>query len=356
MINSQQSAEPGHADDAPKKAAKQSVTEHRLKKTTLPALASRVVRNDAAGVLLATVAVLAIVGGFHSDFLAWGQLKDVLRGTEYVALLAMGMAFLLCMREIDLSVGATFALSLISTALLCHTVNPWLAAVLGILVGAGLGLVNALLVMVVRIPTIIATLATLSMFRGLALAMSKGQQVTDLPLKSSFFSIVGGEVLGLPFGVWVMIVVALLLTVVMRMTTFGYRIRAVGSNPDAAEFSGISIPRVRFMALVLIGALGGLAGVLALAFFQSGDPNIGSGFELQAIAGAIIGGTPLRGGRATIVGAAIGAILLNVVTSGLVYFNIAYNWNSFTTGVAILVAVAITSTLQYRYRRQGSAT
>jgi hypothetical protein len=131
------------------------------------------------------------------------------------------------------------------------------------------------------------------------------------------------------------------LTLVLRFTPYGYRVRAIGSNPEAATFSGISIPRVRVQTLVLLGALSGLAGMLGLAFFISGDPNIGSGFELQAIAAAVIGGTPLRGGSATVVGAVLGAILLSAVSSGLAYFDVPVNWSSFATGAVILTAVAL---------------
>jgi ribose transport system permease protein len=155
--------------------------------------------------------------------------------------------------------------------------------------------------------------------------------------------------------VWVMILVAIVLTAVLRFTPYGYRVRAIGSNPEAATFSGISIPRVRVQTLVLLGALSGLAGMLGLAFFISGDPNIGSGFELQAIAAAVIGGTPLRGGSATIVGAVLGAILLSAVSSGLAYFDVPVNWSSFATGAVILTAVALDSLIRGRRRhaRQG---
>src|SRR5262249_27315952 len=138
-----------------------------------------------------------------------------------------------------------------------------------------------------------------------------------------------------------------------RLTPFGYRVRSIGSNPEAATFSGISIPRVRVQALVLMGLLGGLSGMMGLAFFQSGDPNVGTGFELQAIAAAVIGGTPLRG-SGTVVGAMFGAILLGVVNSGLVYFNVPINWSAFATGAVILAAVSLDSLLRRRRRGERS--
>ena len=132
--------------------------------------------------------------------------------------------------------------------------NPWLAALLGIVLGCAMGLFNAVLVQFIAIPAIVATLATLSMYRGLSQALSDGQQVTGLPAENSFFTFLGGDVLGLPVSVWVLILVAIVLTLVLRFTPYGYRVRAIGSNPEAATFSGISIPRVRVQTLVLLGA------------------------------------------------------------------------------------------------------
>jgi ribose transport system permease protein len=316
----------------------------------------RMLEVESNSVLIATVALILFIGILHPNFLAWGQLKEVVQNAAYVGIIAGGMAFLISMREIDLSVGSMFGLTLIVSALFCqHGMNPWLAALLGIVLGCGLGLLNAVLVQYIGIPAIVATLATLSMYRGLSQALSDGEQVTGLPSDNSFFTFVGGDFAGLPVSVWVLILTAIGLTAVLRFTPYGYRVRSIGSNPDAATFSGISIPRVRVQTLVLVGGLSGLSGMLGLAFFVSGDPNIGSGFELQAIAAAVIGGTPLRGGSATVVGAVLGSILLSAVNSGLAYFNVPVNWSSFATGAVILAAVALDSLIRgrRRHRRAG---
>src|SRR3954471_16878475 len=319
-------------------------------------LGRRVLEVESNSVLVATVALIAVIGIAHPDFLAWGQLKEVVQNAAYVGIIAAGMAFLIAMREIDLSVGSMFGLTLISAALFAqHGMNPWLAALLGILLGGAMGLFNAFLVQFIAIPAIVATLATLSMYRGLSQALSDGEQVTGLPAENSFFTFVGGDFLGLPVSVWVLILTAAVLTAILRFTPYGYRVRSIGSNPEAATFSGISIPRVRVQTLVLIGGLCGLSGMCGLAFFISGDPNIGSGFELTAIAAAVIGGTPLRGGSATVVGAVLGSILLSAVNSGLAYFDVPVNWSSFATGAVILTAVALDSLVRgrRRHRREG---
>jgi len=316
-------------------------------------LGRRTLEVESNSVLIATVALILFIGIIHPDFLAWGQLKEIVQNAAYVGIIAGGMAFLIAMREIDLSVGSMFGLTLISAALFMqHGMNPWLAALLGILLGCAMGLINAILVQFVAIPAIVATLATLSVYRGLSQALSGGEQVTGLPADNSFFTFLGGDVLGIPTSVWVLLIVAVVLTAVLRFTPYGYRVRSIGSNPEAATFSGISIARVRMQTLVLIGGLCGLSGMCGLAFFISGDPNIGSGFELTAIAAAVIGGTPLRGGSATVVGAVLGSILLSAVNSGLAYFDVPVNWSSFATGAVILAAVALDSLIRGRRRHR----
>jgi ribose transport system permease protein len=266
------------------------------------------------------------------------------------------MAFLLAMRELDLSVGSVYALTALACAMLADAgMNPWLAALLSIIAGGLLGLFNALLIQYFGLPSIVATLATLAMFRGLTLALSDGTQVLGPPVDDPFSQVISGDVLGVPVTGIVLVVVAVVLTVVLRATPFGYRVRSIGSNPDAALFSGIPVNRVRMQAFVLSGALGGLAGVLTIGYLGAADPNTGSGYELLAIAAAVIGGTSLAGGKATIVGAALGAVLLGVVGSGLAYFSVPINWNQFATGAVILGAVSLDSAVRRRRRaRAGS--
>jgi ribose transport system permease protein len=310
-----------------------------------------VIQAPSVSVIAATLVLATVIGVWKPTFLKPAQLLDILQASVYVGLLAAGMAYLISMREIDLSVGSTFALTVVTVALLMQGgMNGWLAAAVGVGLGAVLGAVNATIIELIRIPTIVATLATLSVFRGLGFGLTDGNQVVGLPITDSFFTVLGGTYFGVPVSVFVLAGVVLALGAVLHHTPFGYRVLAIGSNPEAAHFSGISIARVRAQVLVLMGALAGVAGVLALAYFTSADPNIGTGFELQAIAAAVIGGTPLRGGSATVLGAAFGAILLNVVATGLAYFNVPANWSLFATGLVILLAVGIDSLAR---RRRG---
>jgi ribose transport system permease protein len=313
--------------------------------------------QDYLGVMVATVALVLLIGAFYPRFLQFDQLMAILNSATYIGILACGMAFLLAMRELDLSVGSVYALTALSCALLVqHGFNPWVSALFAVVVGGLLGLFNALLIQYFGLPSIVATLATLAMFRGLTLALSEGTQVSGPAIDDPFSQVIGGDIAGIPTTGIVLVVVAVVLTVVLRSTPFGYRVRSIGSNPDAAQFSGIPVNRVRMQAFVLTGALGGLAGVLTLGYFGAADPNTGTGYELLAIAAAVIGGTSLAGGKATIVGAALGAVLLGVVGSGLAYFSVPINWNQFAQGAVILGAVALDSAVRRRRRsRAGSA-
>ena len=321
-------------------------------KTTSPRSSLRgglraVTSQDYFGVLIATIVLTIIIGLLHPSFFAFSQLMDILSQAAFVAILACGMAFLLSMRELDLSVGSIYGLTSMCAALLIHAGVPsWFGALTGLVIGALLGLTNGLLIQLFRLPSIIATLATLSIYRGLVFALSNGNQVVSLTLTDPFAVFVGGSFLGIPTNVWVMVVIVALFTILLHTTPFGYMVRSIGSNPEAARFSGLPTNRVRLLAFVLMGLLGGLAGMLSLGYFGSSDPNLGVGYELLAIAAAVIGGTPLRGGKATIIGAALGSILLGVVASGLAYFNVPINWTDFATGSVILLAVALDSSLR----------
>lgn len=316
-------------------------------RSSLRVIVQTVTSQDYIGVLIATVVLVLGIGMLHPNFLAFNQLIDILSQASFIAILACGMAFLLSMRELDLSAGSTYGLTSMCAALLIHAGIPsWFGAITGLIIGALLGLTNGLLIQIFRLPSIIATLATLSIYRGLVYALSNGNQVVSLPLTDPFAVFVGGSLFSIPTNVWIMLVVVALFTIILHATPFGYRVRSIGSNPDAAQFSGLPIRQVRLLAFVLMGTLGGLAGMLALGYFGSSDPNLGVGYELLAIAAAVIGGTPLRGGKATIIGALLGSILLGVVSSGMAYFNVPINWNEFATGSVILLAVALDSMLR----------
>jgi len=303
---------------------------------------------DELGPLLALIGLVALIGIFHSNFLEKDVLLNTVRSAAFVAIAAYGMVYLLAMTEIDLSVGGIYALSLMLAAQWMSDINPWVAALLAIGVAMLLGAFNGVLANVFRIPVIIITLGTLSMFRGLVQIVSDGKPATGIPLDSSFFTKLGENTLGVPTPVWIVLILGVILTFVFKKTRFGAMVRATGSNHQAAAFSGIPTGRIRLYALMLTGGLAGLAGVLSLAYFQGADPTVGAGYELQVIAAAIIGGTAISGGTGTVPGALIGALIVAVINSGLIFFSIDSNWTNFVTGAVIVVAVGSDALIRRR--------
>jgi ribose transport system permease protein len=315
-------------------------------------------------VLIALVLVLGLFAVAHPSFFSLSQIQIVLQSSVYVGVMACGMAFLIAMRQLDLSVSSILALTAGIAALLMNQGwNPWLAALVAIIAAGAMGLFNGFLVQTIGIPALLATLATLYLYNGLNDGLTSSNTVDvgyttsevqihgNHAITSSFFKVPTGNLIGIPVAAWLMFAIAAILTIVLRYTPFGYRVRSIGSNPEAAMFSGISIPRVRYQAFVLVGVVSGLAGLLVLIFFKDADPSVGGADNLLAIAAVIIGGTPMRGGSASVVGAMLGAILLSAVTSGLIYFNISENWSQFGLGAVILGAVSVDSIVRAGRRR-----
>jgi len=226
-------------------------------------------------------------------------------------------------------------------------VNPWLAALLGVLFGAGLGLVNGLLTVLLGLPAIIITLGTYSMFWGLSLVVNKSQAVTVADSTTSFFNFAGSTFLTIngqkviPVTAVIFLVLGIALQVAFQRTRFGYRVQAVGANPEAARLTGIPIAQTKVQALTLLGAICGLAGALQIGYFASIDPQTGGDFIFTVIAAVIIGGTPLTGGSGTVIGALIGTLIIASIQSGIIFFGIQATWSTFVTGAVIIVAVTI---------------
>jgi ribose transport system permease protein len=326
----------------------------------------RIVSFEEFGVALWLIAMVVIIGIRDSRFLELNSLIDLIRQSSFVGIMAFGMVFLLAMREIDLSVGAIYGLSVVGAGLAMREgIDPWFAMLFGLFLGVVAGAVNGVLSNTLRVATIVITLGMLSAIRGLILVWSNarpiivvsssttaGAGVTGASRDHLFFKILGGKFLGIPFSAWVLVIVAIVLTVVLKRTRFGVMVRSIGANERAAEFAGIPIKRIRLYALMLMGGLCGLAGMLTLAFFQSADPTLGTGTELRVIAAAIIGGTSLAGGAGTVIGALIGALIIQVISSGLVRFEVPVNWSSFVTGAVIILAVALDGFVRRRRQAQ----
>jgi ribose transport system permease protein len=310
------------------------------------------------GVVAALVILVALIGVFRPGFLAPSNLMQQVGGSAFIGMLALGMVFLLAIRDIDLSVGWMFNFSAVFAAkLMVFGLDPFLAALGGVAFGAVLGLTNGLLTVALRIPVIIVTLGTFSMFRGLSLVMNESRAVVPPDTKGPFFALFDIRLFGsLPIVAVVFLLLAVVLHLVLHHTRFGYRVQAIGSNPEAARLAGIPIARTRVAVLVLMGAVAGLSGVLFVGFREAIDPVTGGEYVLAVVAAAIIGGTPLSGGWGTVIGAVVGAVIIQVITSGILFFGIDAKWSFFVNGAVIIIAVALDQLLRRRRRSLAERT
>jgi ribose transport system permease protein len=322
-----------------------------------PGFLARVTGTKELGILLVLVGMVAFIAVFNPGFLSVDSLSNAAQRAAWYGIMALGIVFLLSMGEIDLSIGALYAVCINAAAIMMTEWgwDPWLGAAAGVTLGLLLGAFNGVLANLFGLPAIIITLGTLSLFRGLALIISGGRFVYGIPREHAFFEIFGSAPMGVPMVIWVFAALTLILAVVYRSTRYGYLVRSIGSNARAARLSGIPIARMRLITLTLMGGLCGISAMLTLAFFSTADPNLGTGYELQAIAAAIIGGTALSGGRGTVIGAAIGAVVIAVIGSGITRFGISANYSTFVTGAMILLAVGVDALVRRRQeRRRGS--
>ena len=213
---------------------------------------------------------------------------------------------------------------------------------------------NGILAVALRLPAIIVTLGTFSMFQGLSLVVNKGRAVVPADQASNYFTLISTKLFGVvPAPAVLFVALAILMHFVLHHTRFGYRVQAVGSNPDAAGLAGIPTGLVRLQTLVLMGAIAGLSGAMYVGFRGAIDPNEGSDFALVVIAAAIIGGTPLSGGSGTILGAVVGMLIIQVISSGLIFFGIDATWSTFVTGAVIVMAVSLDQLIKFQRARRA---
>ncbi len=311
----------------------------------------RVGAVDEIGVLAALATICLFLTITTEQFWSTNNLLVVTRQASYVGILAVGMVFVIAMGDIDLSVGSTLMLASVCMAYLIRDgQNIWLAVLVALAVGALCGLANGVLSVGLRIPTIIVTLGTLSAYKGLGLVVSEGAPVAiDRDDRQGwFFQEIGGKLAGVWTSVWVMILVALAGWVLFNRAAFGRRVQAIGSNLQAARFSGIRIARYRILVMTLMGLIAGIAAVVVLAFNQNGNPQTGIGIELKVIAATIIGGTALTGGSGSVIGAIVGALIVWLIQNGLTLLHVDPNWFDVATGAVIIAAV----TLDYLIKRR----
>lgn len=300
--------------------------------------------NRDAGLGLLTLLLFLAVSVKLPQFASLGNLNGIVDDTAILVLLALGEMLVILTRGIDLSLAANVALTGMSAALFNQAYpDASMAWVILLAVGSGaaLGMFNGLLVWKLKIPTIVATLGTLAIYRGLVYVISGGAWVTSNKMSADFLSWVRAPIAGLSTLSWLAIIGTLLCVVLLRATRLGRHFFAVGSNPAAAAYVGIDTGRVQFLAFTLAGALAGLCGYLWVARYAVAYTEVAQGFELTVIAACVIGGISIAGGIGTVTGVVLGCLFLGIIRNALPLLGISPFWQMAISGAVILAAVIV---------------
>ncbi|MEA5603500.1 ABC transporter permease subunit [Nostoc sp. UHCC 0252] len=304
---------------------------------------------EVAGILPILVIICILFAFLSPNFLTGGNIINILRQASMNIVLATGMTFVILTGGIDLSVGSILAVSAV-VALLVSLLPAlsWAAVPAALLAGLLLGLVNGALITFLDVPPFIVTLGSLTALRGMAFLVAKGTTVINRDIN---FAWIGNSYIG-PFP-WLVIIALLTVVIswfVLRQTVLGVQIYAVGGNERAARLTGIKVNRVLLFVYGISGLLAGLAGIMSASRLYSASGILGQGYELDAIAAVILGGTSFTGGIGTIGGTLLGALIIAILNNGLTLLNLSYFWQLVVKGLVIILAVTI-DRLRRRSRR-----
>jgi ribose transport system permease protein len=292
------------------------------------------------GPLLGLALIVIVLSVINSDFLTVSNIFNVLRQISINALIAFGMTFVILTGGIDLSVGSMLALaSAITAGLMASGMDTWLAVLIGLLAGVVMGAINGIIITKGKVAPFIGTLATMTVFRGLTLVYTEGRPITGL---NEDFALLGkGFFLEIPMPVIWMLISFAILYFLLRHTTFGRHVYALGSNEEATKLSGINTGKVKVLVYSISGLFAALSGIILTSRLNSAQPTAGTSYELDAIAAVVLGGTSLSGGRGWIVGTLIGAMIIGVLDNGLNLLNVSSFYQSVVKGAVILIAVLL---------------
>lgn len=294
------------------------------------------------GPLLGFAVITIILSILSPSFLSMDNILNILRQVSINALIAFGMTFVILTGGIDLSVGSMLALSAALTAgFMAGGMDPILAMLLGLLAGALMGAFNGFVITKGKVAPFIATLATMTIFRGLALVYTEGRPITGLSKDLSFELMGRGYFFGIPVPVIWMLISYAILYFILKKTTFGRRVYAIGGNEEASILSGIKVNQVKVWVYSLTGLLSALAGIILTSRLNSAQPTAGTAYELDAIAAVVLGGTSLSGGRGWIFGTMVGALIIGVLNNGLNLLDVSSFYQQVVKGGVILLAVIL---------------
>ena len=310
-----------------------------------------------AGITVFILILVAAVTLRNPAFLTADNFQDILLNISILAIVALGQTMVIITHGIDLSVSSIIGLVAMMVAFVVkqnQDVSIPLILLLGMALGAVLGSFNGLIITYGKVPPIIATLGTLSIYRGLVFYYSQGTWINSFELPKSFKLLSKGTPLGLPNMVIVAILVAVIVYYFLNYTRTGREIYAVGSNPDAAGFAGIRKDRIIFLVYLLSGIAAGLAAVLWASRFESAQTNTALGFELQTVAASVVGGVSISGGVGTVPGVLLGALLLGIIQNALTIVGISPFWQLAAQGLLILLAVVTDKWILSRVERKSA--
>ena len=307
-------------------------------------LTERVFRIREFGIIAVLVVFVAITTSIQPSFLDEQNIQFLLINTTVFALLALGETIVVVSRNVDLSIGSVLGLSAYLSAGLFgehHGISVPVVFLAGLGIGLACGIANGLMVAVGRVPSLVVTLATLYIIRGIDTLIVGGNEVTAQTLPNAFTNIAHASVGGVPY---VAIAVAVVIGIgeyCLRTFRSGRELYAIGSNPEAARLAGIGVGRRVFMAFTVSGGIAGVAGVLWAAQYQTIDSLAGTGYELTVISAVVVGGVAIFGGSGSAVGAAVGALLLSAINSALNVLGISQLWLEAISGFLLLVAITL---------------
>ncbi len=307
------------------------------------AVAELLLRFRELGIVLALVLVVGATTIDNHLFLSVTSMQQLLSGASIIALLAIGETIVIITRNVDLSIGSVLGITAYAVGVLYrdHPHTPLVVVfLLALGIGAACGIVNGAVVTVARVPSLVVTLGTLYIIRGIDGAWAGGNQVNASMLPNSFNKIGYGTIAGVPYLGIIAIVAVGIATYAMRSFRTARDFYAIGSDPDAARLAGIPVGSRVFLAFVLSGGIAGLAGAVWLSYFGSVDAIAGVGYEFQVITAVVVGGVAIFGGSGTVLGAALGALLLNTINSALVVVNVSSFWSQALAGGLLVGAIA----------------
>ncbi|AID01301.1 ribose ABC transporter permease [Staphylococcus xylosus] len=288
------------------------------------------------------ILLVIIISALNSAFLEPSNLFNLLRQVSINGLIAFGMTFVILTGGIDLSVGSTLALSSAMIAILMVSgVDSIVALLIGCIFGAILGAINGLLITLGKMAPFIATLATMTVFRGLTLVITDGNPITNLNGSYAFQLFGRGYFLGIPVPAVTMFITFIILYIILHKTVFGRQTYAMGGNEKAAFISGIKVNKLKVMIYSLAGLMSAMAGAILTSRLNSAQPTAGMSYELDAIAAVVLGGTSLTGGKGRILGTLIGVLIIGVLNNGLNLLGVSSFYQQVVKGVVIIIAVLI---------------